>query len=167
MAMRNKLFTGGAIGLVLVGAYYLGSLFNGFGLGPGSGPGEGPGNGESSDPSQVVTSTEEPEPETQPVSKAEPSGVELGRMVVVLIDGQEYKVLKAPDANIYDAANYRPATLEQIVQMAKDVEGVQGLRVRIGMRANSTAKAEADLQNALIAGGLSTTAFRELDETIP
>ena len=46
-------------------------------------------------------------------------------------------------------------------------EGVQGLKVRIGMRDNSTAKAEADLRNALLAAGLSQTAFRDLDVTIP
>jgi hypothetical protein len=120
MAMRNKALAGGAVGLVLVGAYYLSSLFNGFGLGPGGG---GSGTGAGND--------------------------------------------NAPAADINNVANYRSATLDQIVQMAKDVEGEQGLKVRIAMRDTSTAQAEADLQNALIEGGLSRTAFRELEDTIP
>lgn len=164
MAMRNKALTGGAIGLVLLGAYFLSSLFNGFGLGPGSGTGTGTG---TDDDNEVVTSSQRPEDDTQPVSKAEPPGVELGKMVVVLIDGEDYKVLRSPDAGIYDADNYRPATLEQITEMAKEVEGVEGLKVRIGMRDTSTPQAEIELRKALLNAGLPQTAFRELDETIP
>jgi hypothetical protein len=165
MAMRNKALAGGAIGLVLVGAYYLGNLFNGFGLGPGGGPGSGTGNGDGD--SETVNSAEEPDLDnTKPVSKAEPPGVELGKIVMVLIDGEEYKVLRSPEADVLEAANYRPATLEQIVQMAKDVEGVQGLKVRIAMRPNSTADAEDRLHNALREAGLQS-AFRDLKETIP
>ncbi len=167
MAMKNKALTGGFIGALLLGAYFLSDLFNGFGLGPGSGTGTGTGTGENSDPSKVINSTEEPDPDTVPVSKAEPGGVERSRMVMVLIDGEEYKVLKSPEANIYDPANYRPATLEQIADMAKKVEGVQGLKVRIAMRETSTPQAEANLKNTLLEAGLPRTAFRELEETIP
>ena len=48
MAMKNKAITGGFIGLVLLGAYFLSDLFNGFGLGPGGGPGTGTGTGSGS-----------------------------------------------------------------------------------------------------------------------
>jgi hypothetical protein len=162
MHMKNKAMTGGAIGLVLLGAYFLSNLFNGFGLGPGSGVGTG---GKNTDPSKVVNSTKTIE--TDPVSKVEPPGVELGKVLIVLIDGEDYKVLKAPDANFYDVANYRPASLQRIVDMAKSVEGHEGLKVRIGMRENSTANAEANLRNALLEAGLPRTAIREREETIP
>ncbi len=161
--MKNKTIAGGAIGLVLLGAYFLSNLFNGFGLGPGSGTGSG--DGKSTDPSQIVSSTENPE--TRPVSKLDLPGVELGKIVTVLIDGDNYKVLRAPDADFYDVANYRPATLKQIVNMAKSVEGSEGLKVRIGMRSTSTSRAETGLRNALLEAGLPRTAIREREETIP
>jgi hypothetical protein len=160
--MKNKAMTGGAVGLVLLAAFFLSNLFNGFGLGPGSGPGTGVNN---ADPSQVVISTKTPD--TKPVSKLDPPGVELGKVLIVLIDGSDYKILKAPDANFYDVANYRPITLESIVELAKSVEGSEGVKVRIGMRASSTAKAEADLNNALLDAGLPKTTIREREETIP
>jgi hypothetical protein len=161
--MKNKAMAGGAVGLVLLGAFFLSNLFNGFGLGPGSGLGTG-GNGET-DPSRVVNSTEQPE--TEPVSRVEPPGVDVGKILVVLIDKDQYKVLKSPDADPYDAANYRPVSLERIVEMAKTVEGSEGLKVRFGMRNNATADAEANLRNALLDAGLSRAAFRELEDPIP
>lgn len=160
--MKGKAMAGGAVGLVLLGAYFLSNLFNGFGLGPGSGLGTG---GQNTDPSQVLNTTEDAE--TEPVSKVEPPGVELGKMVIVLIDGEDYKVLRKPDADFYDVRNYRPASLERIVEMAKSVEGVDGIKVRIGMRENSTDQAETELRNALLEAGLPRSSFYELNKTIP
>jgi len=152
MKTRNKAFAGGAVGLIAVGLMYLGNLFNGLGFGTGSGPG---GTGEKTDPSKIVSSATEPE--TRPVSK----------VVVVLIDGEQYKVLKSPEVDSFDAANYRPADLERIVKMAQAVEGDAGIKVRVGMRANSTPKSETDLREALLNADLPTTAILELDDTIP
>ena len=160
--MKNKAMAGGAVGLVLLAAYFLSNLFNGFGLGPGSG--DGTGNGEG-DPSEVISSSEEPE--TEPVSTIGPPGVDVGKMVVVLIDGDKYKVLKSPESDYYEADNYRPVSLEQIVAMAKSVEGSDGLKVRIGVRDNATADAENGLKNALLDAGLSRVEFRELPYPIP
>jgi len=162
MKTRNKAFAGGAVGLIAVGLMYLGNLFNGLGFGTGSGPG---GTGEKTDPSKIVSSATEPE--TRPVSKITPPGVELGKVVVVLIDGEQYKVLKSPEVDSFDAANYRPADLERIVKMAQAVEGDAGIKVRVGMRANSTPKSETDLREALLNADLPTTAILELDDTIP
>lgn len=167
MAVKNKALAGGAVGLVLVGAYYLSGLFNGFGLGPGGGGGTGTGTG-NDNATKTANSTEEPDKDnTNPVSLPEPGGAELGKIVYVLIDGEQYKVLKAPDAEILVPSNYRPARLEEIVQLAKEAEGVQGLKVYIAMRATSTAQAEATLQTALVQSGLPRTAFRDWPQTIP
>ncbi len=160
--MKGKAMAGGAVGLVLLAAYFLSNLFNGFGLGPGQGVGTGDGE---SEPPPVANTTEEPE--TSPVSKIAPPGVELGKMVVVLVDGDSYKVLKSPDANYYDVDNYRPASLDRIVKMAKEAQGSDGVKVRIGTRSNATADAESRLQNALLEAGLSRIEFREFDEPIP
>lgn len=161
--MKKKAMAGGAVGLVLLGAYFLGNLFNGWG-GFGTGKGDGTGKG-TSDPSKIINSTEEPD--TQPVSKVNPPGVELGKVVVVLIDGEEYKVLKSPNADSYDPKDYRPATLDYIVKMAKDVEGDAGIKVRIGMRSTSTPKSERELQKALTEAGLKPREILVKDETIP
>ena len=132
--MKRKTMMGGAVGLVLLGAYFLGNLFTGgFGLGPGRGDGTG---GKDSDSSKIVNSAKKPE--ADPVNKVEPPGVELGKVVDVLIDGEQYKVLKSPDAYSYNVDNYRPVSLDRIVKMAKTVEGDSGIKVRIGMRENST-----------------------------
>ena len=162
MKMKHKAMAGGAVGLVLLGAYFLGGLFDGFGLGKGSGLGTG---GESGDPSKIVNSTEVPE--NEPVNTDVPPGVDPGKVVVILIDGENYKVLKSPEANSYDAANYRPASLDQIVKMAQDAEGDAGIKVRVGMRANSTHKSETELRQALLDARLPATAIYELDDTIP
>ena len=161
--MKRKAMTGGAVGLVLLGAYYLGNLFTGgFGLGPGQGGGKG---GGETDRSKIVNSTKAPE--TSPVSKSEPPGVELGKVVTVLIDGDEYKVLKSPRDSSYDVDNYRTVSLDRIVRMAKIVEGDSGIKVRIGMRENSTPKAEQELRDALLNAGLPPTALYEVKDTIP
>lgn len=160
--MKNKAMAGGAVGLVLLGAYFLGNLFDGLGFGTGSGTGTGEG---PSDPSKVVNSTEEPE--THPVSKVNPPGVELGKVVVVLIDGDEYKVLKSPEADSYDPSDYRPVSLDRIVEMAQEVEGDAGIKVRVGMRPTSTPKSERELRQALDKAGIKPREILELDKTIP
>lgn len=162
MKTKHKAMAGGAAGLVLLGAYFLGGLFDGFGLGQGAGLG---GGGESADPSKIVTSSEEPD--TEPVSQVAPPGVDPGKVVVVLIDGNEYKVLKSPDADSHDAGNYRPASLDRIVKMAKEAEGEAGIKVRVGMRPNSTHRSETELRQALLDAGLPSTAIYELEHTIP
>ncbi len=155
--MKRKAMMGGAVGLVLLGAYYLGNLFTGgFGLGEGDGKG-----GKDGDSSKVVNSTKNPE--APPPNQT----VELGKVVVVLIDGDQYKVLKSPDASSYDVDNYRTVSLDRIVKMAKTVEGDSGIKVRIGMRDNSTPKAEHELRDALLNAGLPPTALYEVQDTIP
>lgn len=148
--------------MILLGAFFLGNLFDGLGFGTGSGTGTGEGK---SDPSKIVSSTEEPE--TQPVSKVNPPGVELGKVVVVLIDGDQYKVLKSPEADSFDPGDYRPVSLERIAELAKEVEGDAGIKVRVGMRPTSTPKSERQLRKALADAGLKPREILELDKTIP
>ena len=161
--MKRKAMMGGAVGLVLLGAYFLSNLFTGgFGWGPGQGDGTG---GKNKEPSDIVNSTKTPE--TSPINKVEPPGVELGKVVVVLIDGDQYKVLNSPEAGTYDVDNYRRVSLDRIVKMAKVVEGDSGIKVRIGMRDNSTPRAERELRDALLNAGLPATALYEVKDTIP
>ena len=87
---RGTLVVGGGVGLVLLGAYFLGNLFNGgWGVGPGSNDGTGQDGGKNADPDRVINSTEQPDDGTTPTSAPNSSGiagVNLGKVVPVVFE---------------------------------------------------------------------------------
>jgi hypothetical protein len=177
-AFRSTRRRGGAKGwaagigglVVIVGAFLLGNWFNGFGLGPGNGPGSGgSGPDDSHDGTQTVATTEplEDEPKRQRPDAEDEAGAGGVKVVNVLIDGDQYKLLRSPDVKWIDRANYRPAKLDEIVRQAGKVPGDLGVKVRVAMRGNAQPQAEERLKSALLDAGLDPTAVDWRDVTVP
>lgn len=143
---RGKAVVGGA-GVLVLAAIYLG--FKGFGLGPGDGAGDGSGE-KNTNPSETNVAVEN-----------------VGDVVVVLIDGGNYGMLKSPKSNPVDKDNYEATSLDKIVDTAKKVEGDSGVKVRIHRRGNAKASAENNLTNALIESGVDRTSMYVNEDTVP
>jgi hypothetical protein len=163
MKTKHKAMAGGAVGLVLLGAYFLGGLFDGFGLGKGEGLG---GGGDSGEPSKVINSTEEPE--TDPVSTVVPPGVNSGKVVVVLIDGDEYKVLKSPRSQFATTrAIIGPPHWTRSSRWPKTRKATAGIKVRVGMRVQFHPKSESRLARPSWTRAFPPPRSYEIDDTIP
>jgi hypothetical protein len=159
-------------GIILLAAFYLGSLFNGFGLGPGGGDGDGDGEGtgtNESAPDEPQRAMPDAPPVPDETEQPEDDGLPGGEMTVVnlLIDGEEFKLLREPDARWIDPKNYRPIELDRVVALAKDVPGDLGVKVRVAMRGNAQPEAEEQLKTALAEAGLDPTAIDWRDVTVP
>jgi len=136
--MRKRLIAGGAVVLLIVGAW-LGNLFKGFGVG-GSESGTGneaevnltaPTEAHTETPQQVETPAVEPE--TSPV-------------LTVLVDADQFRIQSGSDAS----ATFATATLDEIVKRARESTGDEhGVRVRLRFRENAQNGATSDLFKAL------------------
>jgi hypothetical protein len=154
-------------GVLVVGAMFLGGLFKGIGFGPGgSGDGDGEGDGKPGTHAEAPDKPAVQVPQPKPTETAA-TGTGLGDVVNVLIDGDQYKILRSSDAPWYDKANYEPATLERVVELAGQVEGDSGVKIRIAMRGNADSQAEERLERALLDAGLDPTAVNWRDQTVP
>ncbi len=123
----KKTVVGGVLGLVVAGLLYLGSLLPsglGFGLGAGSGNSNST-NSENSDPSDADPPKEDPKP--QPPNPFD--------RVYVVVEGNNYKVLKASVATPNEDAkwleNYRESSLKEILEMVSKTPEQEGVRIEI------------------------------------
>jgi hypothetical protein len=170
-AMRRTASTAAVVAILAVG-FWLGNMFKGFGLGPGGGGGSdsssqspGPGTGGTRDPNQrreaieskkELVSTPETLPEVQPAQSPEAVSPGAPSLVTVAIDGSGYALST-------DGVRFQPATLGQVIEVARDTTGNdQGVRVRVVRRKNAVNGARLDLFHELEAAGLRREAIQEM-----
>lgn len=146
--MKKRLIAVGAIGLLIVGAWF-GNLFRGFGLG-GSGSGEGD-NDRATGDVQVSLDTGEPSLTAGLTSATATSSTAEGapvadEVVTVVITTDRYELQSGDDAT----ARFEPATKEAIVELAKSRKGdAHGVRVRLRFKPDAHSGATSDLYSAL------------------
>jgi hypothetical protein len=157
--MRKRTAAGGILVVAAAVGLWLSGLFKGFGPGgTGDGTGEGDGDGPEAQLVELPTSTD-----ADPADDAPPLA-EPGRVVEVLIDGEQYSVRRS----IAGGAEWRPADAAEILRLARSASGdSQGVRVRIRRRGTSLPSAEQRLEQALLESGLSSTEVHKVEEIAP
>lgn len=163
-SIRRNLMTGAAVGILAIG-FWLGTLFNGFGLG----------NGE-----QGSTEPETDSPGGTPVTVApDDVSVDLGNpslvrptpdgtaepdeplvMIAVLVKGDGFAVLRNPPPNVSMlgvplSQHFQNEPLDDIVQLALDSPGnASGVKVQIVKHKSSTVGGDSSLRTALKNAGI-------------
>lgn len=85
-------------------------------------------------------------------------------VLTVLIDESKFSVLTKRDG----AEKYSPATMEQVVSLAKTAEGDQtGVRVKVLRRESAWASAEEELKSSLVSGGIPASAIYWPKQLLP
>lgn len=116
-------------------------------------PGFGGGSGAAGNADTDESSSGGPVEGTTDLDK---TGLE-DNVATVLIDGSSYSVL-TKDSTGTDI--YTPATLAQVVALAKQARGDEtGVRVRIRRRETSMALTEVELRGALLDAGIAETSM--------
>jgi hypothetical protein len=138
----RKVAAGGIVAALIALGMWLATLIPGLGLGLGGGLGPGDPSG-----SKTPAPEQKAKPEPQPI---DPSGV-----VTVKVEADRYLVLQTADGKHTD----RPATLNEIVALAKKAPGDKsGMKVRILVGRTPAAPLDR-LKKALLAAGIDPNAI--------
>ena len=148
-------------GIIVAALLVLGSYLGGLGFGIG----DGSGNGDGDNPPSLdgVQGPIDSEKTTTPAE----TELEIGTVVNVLIDGNQYRILKSPDASWTDTDNYTAIPLERVLSAVQDADGDSGVKIRIARRGNSLPEAELKLREALRDAGIEATEIEERDMMLP
>lgn len=156
-SIRKRIIGGGIIAGVVGLAIWLGNL----GLGPGLGPGPGGGGGGDagdSDSNQTSDTMQGRDDASDSVDNASETDVsEIGQPLLrVLISGSEYRMAMADQDADVSLTDFAPATLQQIVDVAVNMElDEDERRVLILHDATGESGAHSDLRQALRDAGLT------------
>lgn len=154
MKIRNLIGATLAIGLI-VGAY-LGGMLPKFGTGPGIGVGIPGGSGTGSSQPAMTPPPDKAKPDAE---KEPPSPPDDPQVLAVLVEEEHYAIGERAG----NRREYRPASLNTLVEAARQHAGnADGIRVRVARR-KSRAAAEIRLRDELFKAGLTEDAIEWQD----
>lgn len=152
--MRTWKLVGGLVAVAAVVGIFIGKMVPGL---PSLGlPGF---EQQSNPPASVATIPEEeksPTPDQPPSDESKPelpAEANDSKVLYVEVDGAGYRVV-SPEAGL------RPATLDEIVQLAKDRPGsTEGIRIKVKRQETSKYQSEVDLRDKLVEAGIDNSAI--------
>ena len=154
--LPNGRLIGGAVVAAAAVGIYLGTKFQGWGVGDGGGGGIG-----TAPPGDVVVSTEGNNGKRPPRSKSGSSGSAPAALDVI-IDGDGYQLRQGPGKK--DVAD---ATLAEILRLLKDSPPDNDcVRMRIFRRSSALPTAEIRIQDALQEAGVAGSQIHHVKELL-